>query len=115
LVVASSHPAEAIEIRGLVPLSIFIFSATQFVAQTNDLQSPMRSAHVQLLSNAPPTTERQVLRPALNFLIGAILARLRRESTPRVPSRSHLITSPLPPASANLRFVVVSIDKTVAT
>jgi hypothetical protein len=36
LVVASSHPAEAIEIRGLVPLSIFIFSATQFVAQTDE-------------------------------------------------------------------------------
>ena len=44
--------------------------------------------------------------------MGAILARLRSESTPRVPSRSHLITSPLPPASADLRIVVVSIDKT---
>jgi hypothetical protein len=90
-----------------------------FHSHATPLQCPPHCRHYHLvgcyvyLSNGGHL--RQVLHQSLNFSIGAILAGLRSESTPRVPSRSHLITSPRPPASANLRFVVVSIDKTAAT
>jgi hypothetical protein len=36
LVVASPHPAEAIEIQSPIALSIFIFSDAQFAAQNNE-------------------------------------------------------------------------------
>jgi hypothetical protein len=36
LVVAFPHPKEAIEIRGAVALSIFIFLVTQFAAQNDE-------------------------------------------------------------------------------
>jgi hypothetical protein len=55
LVVASSHAAGAIEIRGPIALSIFIFFVPQF-ATRNDGQtsSPTRSARSNRLSEAPP-------------------------------------------------------------
>jgi hypothetical protein len=58
LVVASSHAAGAIEIRGPIALSIFIFFVPQF-ATRNDGQtsSPMRSARSNCLSNAPPPAD----------------------------------------------------------
>jgi hypothetical protein len=53
-----SHPAKAIEIRGPIALSIFIFFVTPFATQSDELKSaPTRSARFYRLSNTHPTAE----------------------------------------------------------
>jgi hypothetical protein len=54
--------------------------------------------------------------PLSLFFVASFATPKRQEKfSPRVPPRSRLITLPSPPASADLRLVVVSIDKTADT
>ena len=54
--------------------------------------------------------------PSLYFFVTLFAASNdRKKSSQRVPPRSRLITNATPPASAELRLVVVYIDKTAAT
>ena len=54
--------------------------------------------------------------PSLYFFVTLFAASNdRKKSSQRVPPRSRLITNAPPPASAELRLVVVYIDKTAAT
>jgi hypothetical protein len=54
--------------------------------------------------------------PSLYFFVTLFAASNdRKQSSQRVPPRSRLITNATPPASAELRLVVVYIDKTAAT
>jgi hypothetical protein len=58
LVVVYSHPAKAIEIRGPIALSIFIFFVTPYATQSDELKSaPTHSARLHRLSNTHPTAE----------------------------------------------------------
>ena len=58
LVVASLHPLEAIENRGPVALSVFVFTSL-YSTPPNDGQtsSPTRSARSHRLSNVPPSAD----------------------------------------------------------
>jgi hypothetical protein len=61
---------------------------------------------------------RLMLYPSLYFFVAIFAApNDRKKSSQRVPPRSHLITNTPPPtsASADLRLVAVTIDKTAAT
>jgi hypothetical protein len=54
LVVASSHPAGAIEIRGPIAPSIFILLLTHLIAETTSKHPPPRVPPVRIASPMPP-------------------------------------------------------------
>ncbi len=69
LVVASYHPAGAIELQGPVALSIFFLFVSLFAAQNDGCTfSPTRSAHSHRLSNTPPPTDTTIVWLVVAYL-----------------------------------------------